>query len=304
MNSQAVQADWALNKIGEIRTPYLVEIIRVLFLTAILFVALALQMLQPAFINLEILQPLLGSLFIIFSIHAVYLSFYEKLESRVDVSASIFAIDAVFITTLTYVTGANYSIFLFLYLVNIILCGLSFKKTGGFLLAAWSSVLFSSLLVVSPLQAGQTLFFALIINNIAFFSVAYVAGYLSDQLASYGERLSESRKDLSVLKDLNSTIIENMASGLLTVNIDGKVLAENSRAREILGGSLEGQSLLGTFPRLSPAKLEKYFVKNLKNLRYEFNLPQAQAGVESLLEVRVSAIRDGEETVIGFILIF
>src|SRR5262249_24403670 len=98
------------------------------------------------------------------------------------------------------ITGVQQSIFVFLYIVNIILCGLVFQKKGALILSLFTSACFSFLLVINTEIQGQTLYYALGLNNLAFFTAAYLSGYLSEQLNFMGT-------NIRALRDLNKVIV-------------------------------------------------------------------------------------------------
>lgn len=210
------------------------ESVRLGFLLAILVISLAFQGLQPEFINIEVILPLYVLLGVSFFFNALYLLYFETALRAWPATAFLFVYEAVFITSLIYFTGINQSIFLFLYLVNIILCGFVFLRRGAFLLALWTSILFSFLIVIGPELKGQTLFFAVGLNNLAFFAVAALSGFLSEQLNFMGSALRAQGKDLRALRNLNALIVDNIATGLVTIDEEGLILQANRAAMHIL----------------------------------------------------------------------
>ena len=211
-----------------------IEGVRLGFLLAILGITLAFQAFQPEFVNLDVLMPVYTLMAFSFVLNAIYLVAIEEALKYWVTTAFLFAFDAAFITCLIFFTGINQSIFLFLYLVNIILCGFVFQRAGALVLALWTSILFSFLIVMGPDLKGQTLFFAIGLNNIAFFAVAALSGFLSEQLNFMGSALQRQGQDIRALRNLNALIIENIATGLITTDVKGHVLVANRAAAEIL----------------------------------------------------------------------
>ncbi|MES2962584.1 MAG: ATP-binding protein [Bdellovibrionota bacterium] len=225
----------------------IIEAVRLGFLLAILAITLIFQALQPEFVNIEVILPVYIMMACAFAVNALYLIFFEDALKIWISTAILFSFEAIFITSLIHFTGVNQSIFLFLYLVNIILCGFVFQRRGALLLALWTSVLFSVLMILGPDLRGQTLFFAVGLNNLAFFAVAMLSGFLSEQINFMGSALMAQGKDLRALKNLNALIIDNIATGLLTVDSEGRIIQANRAAcdildrpvRQIVGESLE-----------------------------------------------------------------
>ncbi len=217
------------------RTPMtIIAAVRLGFHLSILLIILGFQALQPEFVNTEVLFPVYLLMGVAFSIHSIYLLFFDRALNSWPVTAFLFFFESAFITGLIHFTGVNQSIFLFLYLVNIILCGFVFQRRGANILALWTSFLFSLLMVVGPELKGQALFFAVGLNNVAFFAVAGLAGYLSEQLDFMGRSLEAQGKDLRALRNLQAIIVDNMATGMITVDETGVCLQANRAAFEIL----------------------------------------------------------------------
>jgi two-component system sensor histidine kinase PilS (NtrC family) len=217
------------------RTPMtIIAAVRLGFHLSILLIILGFQALQPEFVNTEVLFPVYLLMGVAFSIHSVYLLFFDRALNSWPVTAFLFFFESAFITGLIHFTGVNQSIFLFLYLVNIILCGFVFQRRGANILALWTSFLFSFLMIVGPELKGQALFFAVGLNNVAFFAVAGLAGYLSEQLDFMGRSLEAQGKDLRALRNLQAIIVDNMATGMITVDETGICLQANRAAFEIL----------------------------------------------------------------------
>lgn len=212
----------------------IIAAIRLGFHLVILLIILGFQALQPEFVNFEVLFPVYALLGLAFSINGAYLVFFEHALQFWPTTAFLFFFESAFITGLIHYTGVTQSIFLFLYLVNIILCGFVFQRRGANILSLWTSILFSALMIMGPELRGQALFFAVGLNNIAFFAVAGLAGYLSEQLDFMGRSLAEQGKDLRALRNLQALIVDNMATGLITVDDNGLCLQANRAAFEIL----------------------------------------------------------------------
>ncbi len=237
-----------------------------------------------------------------FGLNALYLFLIDDALKMWVPTAILFGFEAIFITCLIHFTGVNQSIFLFLYLVNIILCGFVFQRRGAMVLALWTSVLFSFLIILGPELSGQTLFFAVGLNNVAFFAVAALSGFLSEQINFMGSALLAQGKDLRALKNLNALIIDNIATGLATIDRSGLILQANRAALSILDQTAAqtiGKSIDGLVPGLL-AKLKEEETLAVRR----FDLPyQSAFGEKSLLEVTASALPE-ENQIQGFIVTF
>jgi two-component system sensor histidine kinase PilS (NtrC family) len=286
----------------------IIQGVRLVFLMAILVITLVFQSLQPGFINLDVSLPIFSLLGASFGLTLVYLLGIDRALKRWEMTALLFFFDSAFITLLIYFTSFNQSLFLFLYLVNIILCGFVFKKQGALILAVWTSILFSFLTILGPETKGQTLYFVVGLNNIAFFSVAYLSGILSEQLNFMGLALEERVRDLRALKNLNSLIIENIATGLVTVDRKGTILQGNRAALEILfysGRNLMQHPLDVILPGLFRQIQEIDFGPTDRRVSKRFDWHFHHSDDEKLLlEMIVSPLRAEDGQLTGYVLTF
>lgn len=283
----------------------MLQAVRLGFFWAILLITLIFQIRQPEFVNVSIVLPLYGMLSAVFLINSFYTYYLRSFENRLYmITASLFALDTLFITGLIYYTEFNQSIFLFMYLINIILCGLVFQRAGAIFLALLTSVCFSFLVVIGPTLQGPTLYFTVVVNNIAFFAVAYLSGYLSEQINFMGSEIKARDEDIKTLQNLNKMIVENIATGLMTIQKDGRILHCNPAAKAIIGygDELKNQNLSLLFPdvmnRIHALSFDK---KDLGRFEVIFVTPKQE---RLLLGCSVSQLKELDGVVAGYILIF
>lgn len=251
----------------------LIQTVRVGFLLAILFMTLAFQALQSEFLNPDVWVPIYSLLALSFLVNGFFVFFFDTIRNYWLANAFLFAYDALFITFLVRFSGISQSIFIFLYLVNIILCGLVFKRRGGLLLALWTSTLFSVLMIFLPDERAPNLVFSIGLNNLAFFSVAVLAGFLSEQLDFMGSQLTERGKEIGVLRDANRLIVDNIGTGLLTVDGGGLIAHANPSAQEILdAGELTGKTVEQLFPGVQARIDEWRSTSGQKSFRFEMSV--------------------------------
>lgn len=194
----------------------------------VLVLALIHHLFQGSFFSWEIYRNfyLVAALGLFFPLVTLpFLDWFFK--KRILVAAS-FVLDLVLISILLFSSQLNQSIFLFLYLLLIILGGLVFHTRGALLLALTCSLLSTTVLLFGEDLKSIGFFFLLLLNNIAFFSVAWISGFLSEQLEIQGLNLSDLRK-------LNDSIVETVPMGLATVLESGEIVKVNSGFEQIMG---------------------------------------------------------------------
>ncbi|MCE5334220.1 MAG: PAS domain S-box protein [Desulfobacteraceae bacterium] len=182
------------------------------------------------------------------------------------------------VTVLVYLSGGIESPFAFLYLLVIVSSALLLYRRGSLLTASACSLTYGLLLDlqyfgwISPLRIvdesaqarhSGVYFFNLLIYIAGFYLVGFLAGYLAEELLKSSRTVRERDRDLRHLGALHRSIVESMTSGLLTIDLQGRIMFSNTAGQEILGldrGRIEGHSLDGLFasvavPQLPPGAL-------------------------------------------------
>ncbi len=183
--------------------------------------------------------------------------------------------DVVMVTLLVYLTGLQESYFISLYLLVIIVGSIVFSRGLAFLNAAICFSLLAAMAILAytgklprtstSLPAIESLRTWLVMNLLGFLAVAYLASLLAQSLRSKGLELEEKREQLLSLQDFTQDIIHSMRGGLITTDLDGRILLLNRTGEEILGHR---------FTELRGKKLQE--------LNEAFWLPGQYANVERL----------------------
>ncbi|MEZ4871500.1 MAG: ATP-binding protein [Bdellovibrionales bacterium] len=280
----------------------IIQGIRIFFLAAILFLTIVFQSIQPEFLNPEVWVPIYLILGFSFLLNGFFLYFFKNLTHHWIANSIAFGFDAVVITSLIYFTGISQSVFLFMYLVYLVLCGLAYGQKGSVIMALWTSSLFSLLMILGPSLEGRSLYFAIAINNLAFLSVAILSGILSEQFDFIGGELKERGKELTALKDFNQLIVENVGSGFLTLNESLDIAHCNASAGRILGDyMIDGKNLKEIFPNL---KLKLEATGRLETpLRFEEKFKNYK-GDQLIIDCIVSSIEDALDNSLGYVVMF
>lgn len=161
--------------------------------------------------------------------------------------------DVVFVTILIYLTGGAESIFSFVYLLPIISASIVLFRRGGLIIASLSTILFGALLdleyynVLIPLGKKGIeyiahdvyyFFYVLIMNTGMFFLVAMLSSNVAHRLEKTESELEKKKVDYSKLEALYSDIVENVNSGLISLDKDGHILFLNKAGEKVLGQRL------------------------------------------------------------------
>jgi two-component system sensor histidine kinase PilS (NtrC family) len=182
--------------------------------------------------------------------------------------------DTVLVTAIIYVTGGVESIFSFLYILTIINGSIILYKKGGLTVATCSTLLYGFLLGlqhygwIHPFGSrwgfgtqGRSLhlLYLIVVNGGAFYLVAYLSSYLSEQTRKSRVELRARQIDINQLEVLNESIINSINSGLVALDGHNRIILFNPAAEDIFGiqgGETAGQKVETVLPSLTP------FVKN------------------------------------------
>ena len=234
--------------------------------------------------------------------------------------------DVFFVTLLIYFTGGIESIFSWVYLFSIFSASTILYRRGGMLVASASSILYGMLLVLefyqvilpsgSRVLSPQTfrssfVFYLVAMNMVAFYLVAILSAYLSEQLRQKDEELKKRLVDYNELERLYKHIVQNVTSGLITIDDAGRVTSINRTAEEITAYKLEEiyQEEIGAlFPGLLEWCRSNGWspVQGWGKLRFSRCETQFQKkdGTIMTLGFSSSPLKDSSDREIGSILIF
>src|SRR5258707_3958124 len=164
--------------------------------------------------------------------------------------------DVVVISGIVYTTGLQDSYFTSLYLLVIIVASILFSRRAAFVTAATCLAILGLLTglvhygrlaqtsVAAP--TADSLSMWLLSNWFGFLAMAYLSSLLAHSLRSKSSELEEKREELLELQDFTSDIIHSMRGGLVTTDLEGRVVLLNRTGEEILGrtfAELRGRDL-------------------------------------------------------------
>ena len=222
--------------------------------------------------------------------------------------------DLAVITGVVYVSGAQDSYFISLYLLAILMGSILFAQRGAFLVAGFSFVLLSCVVELtyygliprtSPsMPAARTLESWLGINLFAFIAVAYLGSLLTQTIRKKGVELEQKNEALRDLQAFNRDIIESMRGGLMTTDLEGQILLLNRAGAEILGqgfGLFRGEKVADVFPGFWPVDVDDVGGPLALRREIEFRTP---TGATKFLGLSISPLRTGQEQTTGFVFNF
>lgn len=158
--------------------------------------------------------------------------------------------DVLMVSLLVYATGLQESYFISLYLLVIIVASILFSRGAAFAVAAVCVFLLGGmgLLAYSDriprsyvgIVTGESLRIWFLSNLFGFLAVAYLSTFLAQSLRRKGAELDEKREELLDLQDFTEDIVHSMRGGLLTTDLEGRILLLNRTGEDILGYRFAG----------------------------------------------------------------
>jgi two-component system sensor histidine kinase PilS (NtrC family) len=160
------------------------------------------------------------------------------------------ACDVVMISALVYATGLQDSYFISLYLLVIIVASILFSRAMAFATAVFCLVILGGMAALAysdkitrtyvGLATGESLRTWFLSTLFGFLAVAYLSSFLAQSLRRKGAELDEKREELRDLQDFTEDIVHSMRGGLVTTDLEGRILLLNRTGEEILGHRFAG----------------------------------------------------------------
>ncbi|MBW1941878.1 MAG: PAS domain S-box protein [Deltaproteobacteria bacterium] len=254
-----------------------------------------------------------------------YVILLKRLKNLLKFAYAQLIIDTLVVTAIIYATGGIESIFSFLYILAIINGSIILYRKGGMIVASSSSILYGLLLdlhyygAIHPFGAylgpaseyqSSYIFYMILVNTAAFYLVAFLSSYPSEQARKSRVELKATQEDIVKLEALNERIIRSITSGLITLDGEHRVILFNPAAESIFGFSARtaiGHKVFDVFPFLRE-HLENGIGGSGRGFRMPttfLDLPyQRSDGKDLYLRFSVSPLELTEEGHTGNILFF
>jgi two-component system sensor histidine kinase PilS (NtrC family) len=242
--------------------------LRVLFVSLLLGATIFVEVEQTrtAFGNIQTYHYLLIAA--IYCITVLYVILLKRLDDLLRFAYLQLLVDTALVTAIIYATGGIESMFSFLYILTIINGSIILYRKGGMITASSCSILYGLLIdlhyyrVIEPLGSrlaspadyqSSYIFYMILVNIVAFYLVAFLSSYPSEQARKSRVELKAKQEDIIKLEALNEWIIRSMTSGLITLDDQERILLFNPAAEALFGipiAACAGQRLLEVLPFL------------------------------------------------------
>jgi two-component system, NtrC family, sensor histidine kinase PilS len=234
--------------------------------------------------------------------------------------------DALFAAVLVVVTGGTASVFTFFFSLSIVLAAIILYRPGALYAATVSSVM---LVVIGLIEVGafgpaewvdmlrrealltgepvadiaSSVAYNLVVNLIAFYTIAMLASYLADQLRRTDLKLEQNRVSLEDLRALHENIVASIQSGLITVNRNHQITFFNHFA-ELITGFDSADVLYNDITGLFSDLRQIFSNEDKLHSQHEELTSQILRGRVAFVRWTISPLRDSRDESIGHVLIF
>jgi two-component system sensor histidine kinase PilS (NtrC family) len=281
---------------------------------ALLVSAVSVQIREPEFALPGVFQYLYIAVVLSYGWLIVRYSFWGGGEVPIPFLLLQAVVDVAFVSLIVFATGLYDSVFAFMYLIVILLGSLELYMKGAILWAALSAGTYVSLLFlqmkgvlippgIDPYPIGWSHFLRpSFINSLGFLLTGVLAGILGEDIRTARKRMHERESVLQKLETFHKHVVENIPSGIVTVDTQDRVSLINDTACSILGvgkGEVTGRPVGEVLSGL-----------DLGYERAESLMPRPELvfrrsdGAEIYLGFSSSPMKDADGTVIGSVVIF
>lgn len=252
--------------------------------------------------------------------YLLLLKFVKKNRLNIYIQALT---DVALITFLVYITGGISSIYSVFYPLVIIYSVLFLEKRGGLIIASASGILYGLLLdleyygIVHPINAiavheyalgAGYVFSRIFIHLLSFYIIGLLASFVVEQERKVRTLLTEKETAFDQLDLLHRSIIESVETGIMTINLQGRIKSFNRAAEQISGftfAEVENRNIVSVFSGFAEVqeKIKEDDDKRSSINRYNIEFVRDKNN-KLILSCLVSTLKDSTGKRIGDIVIF
>ena len=231
--------------------------VRILILTFLLGIELAIAQLTPNPFPLRLFVTAILLWYTVSVFHMVLLGFWQEYHAQ---SVLQVVTDLILVSLVIYATGGIDSSFNFLYPLVIIVGCILLPKVWAYLTAALAFILYGSVLELTYFEiipsfsnthpGVKALQAIILVNLFGYLTVAYLASLLVGKLRQVDVKLKHTSGELENLQALHENIIQSMTGGVITTGLDGHITFANAAVQKLLERTpeeLAGQPITGLF---------------------------------------------------------
>jgi two-component system sensor histidine kinase PilS (NtrC family) len=218
---------------------------RAAVITLLLGSAILIQIKAPGSLAVDPFFFMIGLTYALTMAYSLMLRHVERHRWIVDLQLGA---DAIIVSGIVHLTGGVVSYFTSLYALPIIAATVIQSWRGGMMVAVLGSLIYTGIsasqyvaepilpvAVAAALPPLRVAVFTVGLNVFGFLAVAILTGYLAEGLRRADARLEKASTELADLQAFSQHVIDSLTSGLMTTDMDGRVMTFNGAAEAITG---------------------------------------------------------------------
>lgn len=220
-----------------------------------------------------------------------------------------------------FTTGGIESPLSFLFVFVIVATGLVLSRSACYWVASGASVLYGLMVdleyygIIHPIYLftevrgayeGAYGFYIICLNIISYYSVGYLSSLLADRLRVIKDELASTTSNLEDLQAFQKNVAQNMETGLVTVDLKGRITSSNRAIEKITGFSardLQNRRADSIFPLPGLKTLLAAGSPTTLPLEFEGEC-RKRDGAPIWVRMKASHLGGEEEPSKGYILVF
>jgi two-component system, NtrC family, sensor histidine kinase PilS len=211
--------------------------ISVFYLTRLLLISLVL--LSTIFLKRDVLgSAAIAQMYAVltasFFLSVINVSFWEETLKVRYFMPSQLLYDLLLTSYLVYLTGVTDSIFLFLYLLNIVTASLVYQLNGALLVASLSGITFAFIYYANTDMDVVASWYNLAWHELLFLLTALLCGQFMDEIKKQRILLENQRASIAGLELLNDSLLNSIPIGVMLIDANEYVHKINLTALKIL----------------------------------------------------------------------
>lgn len=222
----------------------------VLFVLLILAILMDTSITEPLpAVSMALFYRIITVSFFLSLIYLVLIRKINHLEFHVYMQALF---DVCLVTGLVHVTGGIRSVYSIFYPLVIIYSVVFLGRRGGLIVASLASIFYGLFVnlefhgLITPLELqreamtldqsleyGGHVFFRVVLHILSFYLITFLASFVVGQERKTRQLLRETEHAFAELDSLHRSIVESVQTGILTVDLRGRIQSFNRAAEEI-----------------------------------------------------------------------
>ena len=224
----------------------------VLFVLLMLAVLMDAQVTEPLpALSMTLFYRIIAISFFLSLLYFILIRKIRRLEFHVYLQAMF---DVCLVTGLVHVTGGIRSVYPIFYPLVIIYSVVFLGRRGGLIVASLASISYGLLVnlefhgLITPLhlqqeamtldqslEYGGHVFFRVLLHILSFYLITFLASFVVGQERKTRQLLQEKEHAFAELDSLHRSIVESVQTGILTIDLRGRIQSFNRAAEEITG---------------------------------------------------------------------